>query len=170
MDNFRKFAKFLVYMIIGLLLAFIVCATGLILQANKVASENARSVLILATTDGCANGDVISAVKSNAVDMYTNKYISIPTSTVKSNATATDGFLWVSDTSGSSLYNATADKYYTSHVQRGGIIKVSATVGVNFNLHMWFGAGEEQGGLRDFILPVTREATGISCRFFKGED
>ena len=169
MDNFRKFAKFLVYLIIGLMLAFVVCAVGLILQANKVASENARSVLILATTDGCANEDVISSVKSNAVDMYTNKYISIPDATIKSHGTATDGFLWVADTSGNSLYNATADSY-TEHVQRGDIIKVSATVGVNFNLHMWFGAGEEQGGLRDFILPVTRDATGISCRFYKGED
>lgn len=76
----------------------------------------------------------------------------------------------------------TYDNDYVNHVQRGQVITVNATVEANLYFNWVFGAnanyasthsGVSEGDGRNelrFVFPVNASATGVSCKWYKGED
>lgn len=197
MKHFVNVAKLILYLIIGGCLAFIVMFTSSYLKASSIAGDIARNGLLLATQEGCLNANTANEFCHNMAQGYGTKNILIKThprdtkeidNTVNFYGTAQAdldgdgiwspfvegdnyaryGLIWVGDADGNSIIN-TAGNDYVNHVQRGDIITVSATVEVNMFINFQMKSNTTSNNIR-FAFPVTEEVTGISCKWFKGED
>lgn len=197
MKYFKKFAKILTWCAIGGVLGFIAIFMTSYMKASAVAGDISRNALLLATQDGCINADtadnfcqnmamtygtkdllVANYVKTDADDMGTaRRYFARDLEgddawdpIADGAAFTTCGLIWVEDSSGHTLLN-TSGNDYVRHVQRGATINVTATVEVNMHLNfVIIGRGEGDNRALRFTVPVSAEATGISCKWFKGED
>lgn len=189
MKHFKNIAKMILYMILGGLLAFIIVFISSYMKASAVAGDISRNALLLATQEGCINHDTAQDFCNNMANSYGTKNLIVanytknsatdvgilqtyqdtaitnwnPTSTAVQNKT-TCGLIWVESDTGRGLINENG-RDYENHVQRGSTIRVVTTVEANIHINFLFGSEHPL----TFTFPVQAEATGISCRWFKGE-
>ncbi len=197
MKYFKKFAKLMTWCAIGAVLGFVAIFMTSYMKASAVAGDISRNALLLATQDGCINADTADDFCNNMAMSYGTKDLLVSDG-VKTDdddlgtarryfardlegddawdpiadgaANTTCGLIWVEDSAGHTLLN-TSGNDYVHHVQRGDTINVIATVEVNMHLNFIIRPAEGDGSqVLRFSVPVSAEATGISCKWFKGED
>lgn len=194
MKYFKKIAKLLTFCAIGAVLGFLIVFFTSYIKASAIAGDISRNALLLATQDGCINYDTATNFCINMAESYGTKNL-IVAPRVKTSGSdmgtvvsgygqthgawdpiaqgdtlATCGLIWVEDTGNRSLLNKDG-RDYVNHVQRGETIHVTATVEVNMHINfvMITTDSGENAALR-FTVPVSADATGISSRWFKGEN
>ena len=134
-------------------------------------NTNTKSILVNSTIKKQnASGVIEEDLQPQDASVYTtwdNAYI------------GTYGLIAVTDISGKSLINEDSQDY-VRHVQRGATIRCYATVEANMYFNWIFGANKDyhdtHGGTAGdgryelrFTFPVNATATGVSCKWYKGE-
>lgn len=196
MKYFKKFAKLLTFCAIGAVLGFVSIFITSYMKASAVAGDISRNALLLATQDGCINANTATQFCTNMAESYGTKDLLV-SNRVKTDAddlgtarryfaqdlegdvpwdpivhgagNTTCGLIWVEDSAGNTLLNTTGNDY-VHHVQRGDTINVTATVEVNIHLNFIMTSNGDTGETMRLSVPVSAEATGISCKWFKGEN
>lgn len=178
-----KFSKIILYIILGGMLAIIVCSVSIYIKANSIASQMANQYLLIVSTEGCSNYQTKQSFYNSFYQMYHSAYyMTDGCDDVRKNhkehgmLSSTDN-LKVKDKNNSSLDNA-YNRDYVKHVQRGETITVEAKIYYRLYLPFVFtnkskgdmtanpGAFSSSNGTR---FSVTKTATGVSSKFFKGE-
>lgn len=201
MKYFPKFAKLILYMILGGLMAFVCIFVSSYMKASGIAGDISRNALLLATQEGCINNDTALKFCENMTESYGTKNLLIanriknpensdeedykvhmattsysgvwePKGAIAQGLT-NYGLLSCKSSDGTNLINESGKDYY-NHVQRGETITVNTTVEVFIHINTLFGKGQEKETDPVYQLtmtfPVNAEATGISCKWFKGEE
>jgi hypothetical protein len=74
----KRFAKLLLYCVIGGGLAFIICSVALYCNAMSVAKDISRNYLMQVCADGCSNAEARSNYYEGLILAYESKYLVIP--------------------------------------------------------------------------------------------
>lgn len=192
MKHFKNIAKMMMYMFLGGMMAFVCVFLSSYMKASGVAGDISRNALLLATQEGCINHTTAETFCNNMALSYGTKNLLISNrikvgvnDDYEAHLQSTDsiandhiwnpvgsfeqgftnyGLISCVNNSGTNMINPENDDYL-SHVQRGETLTVSATVEVFIHMNFLFDADR----LLTMTFPVTAEATGISCKWFKGE-
>lgn len=186
MKRFAKIGKLFLYIILGGLIAFVMGVICLTIKGYGIASDISRDILVIASEEGCVN----NATLVTMMEGFKNSY---EVQTQKTNADGsarrdnyfifdyTNGYgdyIEVTSPDTGNIINADGCDY-TSFVQRGSTVEVTATVYVRLYLPFkLMNDGSNMDGISNstwqdilngnITIPVSSKAIGISTKFYKG--
>lgn len=152
MKRFYIFGKFMLKLIFGGLIGFVVCTVALFMKGYNIASDMARDMSIVASEDGCVNFDTMNTMMSGFKNTYSSSTNNIDNDDDYMNGTDEYGgakyfifdyrgsypdnysqYIQVNDSNGNSIVNM-ENHDYKNHVQRGNTINIVATAHIRLYL------------------------------------